>query len=269
MPSLKDHQALHAVKLLNIGDSGAGKTGALAALINAGYRMFILDYDNGLDPLREHVDPKKLDNIYFESLQDKLKQSGRSIIPKDQPRAFVTGIGLLDKWVDSASGEHMGSVWDWSTDTILVMDSLTHMSLSALRYILAINGRSGTKPWQSDWGEAMSLVEETLQLLYCKDIGCHVIVNAHVTYHENVELGITKGLPTALGTKLPPKVPTYFNTMVLTATKGGGSNTKRVIYTRPQGLVTAKCPVVHKVDRELPIDTGLATIFKTLTGDKT
>ena len=51
MPALSDHQSSQTTKMLFIGDSGSGKTGALASLAAAGYNLRILDVDNGVDIL--------------------------------------------------------------------------------------------------------------------------------------------------------------------------------------------------------------------------
>ena len=60
MPALGQHQSSDIVKMLFIGPSGAGKTGALASLASAGYNLRILDMDNGLDVLANVLnDPKK------------------------------------------------------------------------------------------------------------------------------------------------------------------------------------------------------------------
>mgnify|MGYP001496439716 CR=1 FL=1 len=49
MTSLADHHASSLVKMLYIGDSGTGKTGSLVSLVDAGYKVHVLDMDNGLD----------------------------------------------------------------------------------------------------------------------------------------------------------------------------------------------------------------------------
>jgi len=58
MPKLGDHQSKSTTKMLFVGDSGAGKTGALASLAAAGYHLHIMDLDNGLDVLNNYYDPK-------------------------------------------------------------------------------------------------------------------------------------------------------------------------------------------------------------------
>jgi septum formation inhibitor-activating ATPase MinD len=51
MPQATKHQSHRTTKMLNMGDAGSGKTGALASLAKAGQRLVILDFDNGLDIL--------------------------------------------------------------------------------------------------------------------------------------------------------------------------------------------------------------------------
>ena len=78
MPSLAQHQSNEFTKLLIEGDSGSGKTGALASLVGAGYKLRILDMDNGLDSLKSFVMkdcPDKIDNVEFRTLRDEYSSS--------------------------------------------------------------------------------------------------------------------------------------------------------------------------------------------------
>ena len=56
--TLETHTSATIVKMLLLGRSGAGKTGHLGTLAKAGYRIFLADFDSGLDIL---LDPKVLD----------------------------------------------------------------------------------------------------------------------------------------------------------------------------------------------------------------
>jgi Tfp pilus assembly pilus retraction ATPase PilT len=51
MPSMLDHESNELVKILVAADSGSGKTGSLASLVDAGFNLRILDFDNGLSVL--------------------------------------------------------------------------------------------------------------------------------------------------------------------------------------------------------------------------
>lgn len=267
MPNLSDFQKGAAIKTLVIGDSGTGKTGALASLAIAGYKLRILDYDAGLAPLVQYVKGHKdvltglpaIDNIKYETLQDPLKSVGGVILPSGQPTAFQKGLALLDKWAPPDASENLGSPSTWGLDTILVVDTLTFMSAACMRRAQALVGRSGKTPEIQDWGAAMSQIEDLLTILYSQTIKCHVIVNSHITYIEIGE-GMNKGYPNTLGNKLPPKVGRWFNYILQVKSVGSGASAKRYIYTQPEGMIDVKCPIPGLATK-LSLESGLAEFF--------
>ena len=92
MPSLADRQAAPLVKIMLIGHSGAGKTGALTSLVQAGYKLRILDMDQGLDALVNHVQatcPDKLPSVGYMSFRDsyKITPTGPTVV--GAPRALL------------------------------------------------------------------------------------------------------------------------------------------------------------------------------------
>lgn len=260
MPSMAEYSNNNSIKLLLIGPSGAGKTGALASLASK-YKLRIADFDNGLDPLFHFTKPEHRKNVEYLQFHDKFKKGPQGPVPLGVPTAFPRFLDALDNWKDGANA--YGSVYKWEPDTILVVDSLTHLSNAIMRYTLALVGRSGEQPWQSDWGDAMRHVEDLLTMLYSTDIKCHVLITAHVTYIENEDGTI--GYPNALGAKLPPKVPSYFNSMLIAQNKGSGSAAKKVIRTVPSGLVGAKFPVPG-APPEWGVEDGLLQAFNLLEG---
>jgi hypothetical protein len=88
----------------------------------------------------------------------------------------------------------------------------------------------------------------------------HVIVCTHVRYEE--DLG--KALANAIGKALGPDLPRYFNNMVLAETVGAGKMAKRIIKTVTTGTIDLKNENPFKVAAELPLETGMATLFKSL-----
>ena len=90
-----------------------------------------------------------------------------------------------------------------------------------------------------------------------------VIVISHVNYKEVFE-GVTKGYANAIGTALGPTLPRYFNTLVLAESVGAGKALKRKIKTVPTGIVDLKSPITYKLDAELPLETGMAELFRLL-----
>jgi ABC-type dipeptide/oligopeptide/nickel transport system ATPase component len=277
MPCLTQHPAAAAGKILIVGDSGSGKSGALVSLALAGYKLRILDWDNGLDIVRNQIaatDPKALQNVVYETCTDKMKSVGGIVVPDGVPKAWVKGMDLLTEWkmpeiTDPATktvypAYNLGKLETWGPDTVLVVDTLTFMSLAAMRYVCAVNGRSGKAPWQSDWGEAMRLVEDCLGMLYSDSIRCHIIVMSHIVMVTNESDQVLKGMPMAIGQKLSPKIGRYFNTVLQTKTRGSGAQKKHVILTRGEGLVDLKVSAPQALAPEYPQDTGLASIFKVL-----
>src|SRR5690349_16646671 len=124
MPSLANHQSNEFTKLLIEGDSGSGKTGALASLVGAGYKLRILDFDNGLETLKNYVLrdwPDKIANVEYRTLRDKRKMTGEGPIIEGVPKAFVDGIKMLDRWKYDQTD--LGVPATWGAECILILDS--------------------------------------------------------------------------------------------------------------------------------------------------
>src|SRR4051794_8162208 len=101
MPSLDKHQSSEFTKLLLEGDSGSGKTGSLASLVAAGFKLRVLDMDNGLDSLANAVKrtcPDKLGNVEFRTLRDKRRATPAGSVIDGVPSAFTNALGMLDRW---------------------------------------------------------------------------------------------------------------------------------------------------------------------------
>lgn len=262
MPRATTYSESKAVKLLFIGDSGTGKTGALASLVEAGYTLAILDFDNGLDYLVNHLRMKPnaaelLNRVYYETCTDKFKAVAGQMIPSGVPKAFTQAMNLLTNW--KTDDYDFGPLETWPEDRILVIDSLTFMSNAAFRHVDSVNHY---KDPRQTYGEAQERIENVLALLYSDEVPCPVIVNSHVTFVE-LDTGLTKGYPSSVGKALGPKIPRYFNTCLGAKTKGSGASSKRVILTRTDGLVDLKAALpAEKLPAELPIETGLADFFK-------
>lgn len=248
MPTLENYKAEKPIKMLVIGDSGTGKTGALASLANAGYKLHILDYDNGLDILSTTVKPEFLKNVEYETLTEKKKSVNGMIIPVGMPKAFTRGLALLTEWGNKYT----------SLDDVIVIDSLTFMSDAALEHVQAGAGHLGKNPEIQEWGMAMNLIEDMLSILYSDDIKCNVIINSHVKYLEDEGTRTIKAQVNTLGSKLPPKVGRYFNHMILATM----ANSKRVFKTKASMTIGLKSPNPDKVADTYPIETGLAEYFK-------
>jgi hypothetical protein len=260
MPSLDQHQSTTTTKLLLIGDSGAGKTASLTSLVEAGYKLRILDFDNGLDSLVGQIRRRcsdKARNVSYETLRDKYRGSGTGVVLDGPPKAFVTAMQLLDKWSD---GTKPG---EWGSDTVLVVDSLTFMSQCAFNYAQYLNPSAKDK--RTIFYGAQESIEHTLALLTSESFKPNVIVIAHMTFLNRPD-GTTKAFPVAVGQALSPKISPYFNSVALAESTGSGQGLKRVIRTVTTPLIDLKNPASFELAETLPIDSALATFFTTVQG---
>ena len=257
MPSLADHPSSTTTKLLLIGDSGSGKTGSLASLVKAGYKLRILDYDNGLDILKNTIlaeCPQFVNNIIYEPLIDDYGFSGALVIPKTAT-AFAKGMRLLDNWPT------LGGVNTWDHTSVLVIDSLSTLSYAAFNHVMAMNGRLGQQPHIDDWGRAQGALENMLAMLTGPQTKCNLIIMAHIANIEDAS-GISKGYPRSLGKSLSPRIGGYFNTVLLAKQVGSGAAAKRIIRTTIDGNIGVKHSVASRLESELPVATALATFFE-------
>lgn len=274
MPSLATLETSSPVKMLLMGDPGTGKTGALASLAKAGYKLRILDFDNGLQILPKLLagDSAAIARVEYETCIDDYIPMGDQMVPKST-KAATKAMKLLNEWkVTDASGQTttLGKPSEWGRDTILVIDSLTHLSKAVFNNVLSMNGRLGKQAFQSDWGEAIRVVESIIQALYGNTIKCNVIILAHITYQgTEINDADIRGYPMSLGNKLPAMMGSYFNVVCQVQTKGSGANLRRTIQTVSSGKVDLKTSDPKKVPAELPQDTGLADLFKILLGNPT
>ncbi len=262
MTSLADHHAGKLVKLLYMGDSGTGKTGSLVSLVAAGYKLHILDLDNGLDILKEYVMkecPDKIGNVDFETRRDKVKAGPSGPIMDGVPKAYIQSLQLMTKWSnDTVPAE-------WGENDIFVLDSFTGMGRAAFNWAKSIS--PSVKDPRQWYHMAQQAVEQVLGLLTSEAFKSNVIVTAHVQFIEGND-GTMRGYANSIGKALGPIIPTYFNTMVLARSSGSGMNVKRSILTAPTSMIDLKSPAPFKVDQELPLGSGLSTLFSKLKEGK-
>lgn len=260
---MTDHESNELVKAICAADSGSGKTGALASLVDAGFNVRILDFDNGLSVLKGFVkDRSKLANVhYVAGLQDKIQLvKGTGKIGIVQAPAFQRAMDALDKggkeyWGDEA----IGPVESWTSRDILVVDSLTMAGRASLQMVMQANAAGLKNPEIQHYGTAMDNIEKWVQMLMSSVTPCHVIINTHVTGVE----GDTRLYADALGSKLPPKLGRYTDNLIGLRLTGGA----RKFLTTRDGLLALKM-ATNRAAENYPIETGWVSIFEALTGKK-
>lgn len=253
-------------KTLFVGDSGTGKTGALLSLIMAGYNIKMLDFDNGADTLVQLIKkycPERLHQFDYITLRDKFKADPVHGIKIDgNAKAYKQGIKYLGKWDDDTLPA------EWGKDTIFVLDTLSSFGRAAFLWAQSLSplSNAGNKADGRQWyGTAQDSVKLVLDLLTSKEFKCHVIVTSHVQLIE-VQKDVYKGQVSAIGKALGSDIPKVFNTMLQAESIGTGDSVKRTILTKSTGLMENKTTIPWALEKKLPLETGLATIFEKVTG---
>lgn len=251
MPTLDQHQSSEFTKLIYIGDTSTGKTGSLVSLVLAGYKLRILDLDNGLDSLKFYGRQAGADlsTVEYETIRDEYKSSKAGPILRGGPQAFVAGLAKLTEWSEIEDEK-----------SFVIIDTLGTFGRQAFEWAKGMNPT--TKDPRQWYGTAQKALEDTLALLTGPSFKHNVIVMSHVNYKELVE-GVNKGYVSAIGTALGPSIPKYFNTLLLAEAIGSGTNVKRKIKTTPTGVIDLKTPN-PAIEASYDLSTGLAQIVAKL-----
>ncbi len=298
MPALADHHSASSTKLLLVGDSGSGKTGALASLAAEGYSLRVLDFDNGIDILKNYLtgvtpytarDSSAVGRVAYLTCTDSFRPAaGQPICIK--AAAWQRGIEALYHWKEPGDAQanppiapvDLGKIETWGPRDILVIDSLSTTAEAAMRYHLSLNGKLGatrtSNEARRDIGAAQNLVRSLLQMLYSDAIKCNVIVTAHITMVTEgglspnaegasaEEKDSARGFPSAIGRALSPHIPRYFNSVLTADTEGSGASTRHYIYTKCRGNVLVKTSAPLRVAPRYDLGTGLAEYFAAVRG---
>jgi len=257
---MTEHESSTLVKAMCAADSGSGKTGSLCSLIEAGFHVRILDFDNKLSVIRGHVkDKAKLANVhYVDKLQDSFQLTAGKLGIK-KAAAFQRAMDALDK----GGKEYWGSdtippLLQWTQRDILVVDSYSMAGRSALLMVMQANAAQFKTPEIQHYGVAMDDLEKWLQVLMSSAVPCHVIVNTHITGIE----GEARLYPQGLGSKGPPNYGKHVDNLIGLRLVAG----ERKFLTKKDGLLALK--TATPLAESYPIATGWVDIFEGLTGKK-
>lgn len=245
------------VKMIVVGNSGAGKTGSLASLV-PNYNLRILNFDgpniNTLAQFVKNSCPDRLSSISFENCRDVYGMGPKGPGVKGTPKALKTALQFLDQWPDGTTPA------EWGHDHILVIDSLSLLSKAA--YNWAHFNDPNVKDKRQTFFSAQQMVENIISLVTSDAFQTNVIVLTHIDLQETSD-GV-KGFPRAIGQALGSKIPMYFPTLVLLETSGTGENHKRKFRTIPTATIDLKTSAPFKINATYPISDGMAQIFSKL-----
>ena len=287
--SLADFASTAVVKTLAVGYPGTGKTGSLASLANSGrysLRVLALDGNTTVIPLLRYVKPEFHTKVeIYVPPRDTVRVGAERAETVGIPRRFTTTLNMLDRWKykrPDGTEVDFGPVKEWGPRDVLVLDNLTEVSTDAMRHVLMGANRVSNGPRQRDWGTAQDIIRAMVELLASDLVPCNVMVLAHlkmigppqpdeedseeVKQHKSSlrEIIPYRLCPLVLGQQLAGEIARYFPFSLLYERQVMGTQVKRMIVTKPRDTADAKMPV--DLPTELPIETGLLTIFDAVHG---
>ncbi len=273
----------------------SGKTGSAVALLRAGFRVIHADFDGNPHPIYTYATPEEregryihlpfADKVTFDTNAAEFKVSG-------EPRAIRNFVVFLQKgtytYADGTKLE-LGPSGEWSSNDVLLFDSTTSAGLAVMRRYLYSIGRTESTRRLKDWGVAAADMEKLFDMMRLPSLPYHLVVLSHLqtigpefaeepeakvdaekaaridmrneVRQQQLDAGVkTRNYPTGIGKKFPQHMAALFPCSVLTEVSGG----RRVFRTTPQEVIDIGVP--GKVKDYLPIETGLLTIFKAVTG---
>ncbi len=275
-----------AARILLVGYPGAGKTGSLASLIDAGYKIRMLDFEGNYSPMLQYSNPAMHKNVDIVSFKDKLRNGNKYIEVNGIPTAFASSLNMMDHWTykeEDGTVVDLGSSKDWGPDTIIVVDSLTAMGKASFRRAQAMLNKTPLNTTQQVWGLAMADQETFIEKLTDPSKRHHVIVLAHLKMvgpkdiqkddeqvtkdlkEKVMDLVDTRLYPSALGQQLPPVIGGYFPTLLKVERIVKAGKVQRVIRSDTGPELDTKIPAPRDFPAVLPIESGLLTIMDAIT----
>lgn len=292
------------IKAIVLGNSGSGKTGELISLASAGYRLWIMDYEDGADILENlirHPPPncqhwKKLtysgpDNpepgdINVVKISNTFKEFGGSLIAKSD--GWERANEALASWKAERKTGDPYFAYTLTDRDVLVQDTLSGLADLCVDHVLALNsramdGKSGSGPRIQDYKQMQGLMDFMMRALACDRMRAHWILNCHVsTYQEGGETqykldnagnqqkiqtgGRSVGFPKSTGETMSKSLGRHFNNVLFLDERPAIGGSERFLSTASKGIVRVKSQSPFGTERDYKIETGLADFFEDIRG---
>lgn len=167
---------------MHIGFPGSGKTGALACLANAGYKLRGLDYDGNVASLVPYLSDAALvpGQVDVVTLQDRMRNGDKYVEPVGIPTSFNEGLEMLIQWkykLEDGTEVDLGKSNDWGQDTIVFVDTVTTWAKAAKLRAMKMSNKNPGNMTSAVWGMAVADVTNAINIMKQKNF--HLIINAH------------------------------------------------------------------------------------------
>lgn len=246
---------------LLLGPTGTGKTYSLRTFLDAGVTPFILSTEPGIESTLGDLPPETIHwhyippaSVDWADLIDSAKKintfdlktlSGLSDINKRKYGQFMEVLAQCNNFHCQRCNQDFGDVSSWGPDRAFIVDSLSGLNIMAMNLVV------GSKPVKAmaDWGIAMDNLERLITKL-TTDTSCYFVLTSHVERETDEITGGTSIMVSTLGRKLAPKLPRFFDDVVLCVKEGkdfSWSTTAHGVDLKNRNLpLSAKIPPTFK-----------------------
>ncbi len=225
MPNARDATSIATHRILNLGDTGSGKTTQFLTLPGKKY-AYIFD-PNALRSLSGH------DVDYDEYMPGVVASAATSLSKgKTSDRRSTTTSDVYQLWeaeFETRIAEGFFDQYDW-----IGLDSFTTFSDVVMDRILSINGRFGQWPNQDDYGPQMIAIQNVCRTL--TGMGKGVYMTGHLDTKQDQTTMKMNRQPMMTG-RLVSKLPLLFSDIFYAGTElDEKGSLKYQIQTVPSGI---------------------------------
>jgi hypothetical protein len=203
-------------RILIVGEPAAGKTGALAQLANAGYRLCIHDFDSNARVIGSFLKPDAAD-IYINTyavakITITNLFAGAGVATQEAVNEMRRFCKMLEHW--KTDSEDLGPSSALTAKDVIVIDSGTF--LGKLLLLAAHEDPKTKKDLRSLYGVAGEYYGAILDYLTGNKIGATVILLTHIMQSGQKDdngniIGKAIEIPVAVGEKAGKEMRTYFS----------------------------------------------------------
>lgn len=253
-------------RILICGEPAAGKTGSLAQLANAGYRLMIHDFDQNTRVIGSYLKPKAADVYVSTYTAAKITNTnlfvGTGVAGTQALNELRRFTKMLEHW-KVPDGEDLGPCSSWTSKDVVVIDSGTF--LGELLLLAAKEDPDTKRDDRSLYNVAGRYYGAILDQLKGEKVGASVIVLTHLMQigdkdEQGKITGRQRDIPVGIGEKFSKKMQTYFSDIWhLEVDRAGG----RVFKTAATSSASLRTSAPTLIKASEPFD--LASMLDRLT----
>jgi len=255
-------------RILICGEPAAGKTGSLAQLANAGYRLMIHDFDQNTRVIGSYLKPDAADVYVSTYAAAKITNTnlfaGTGVAGTQALNELRRFIKMLEHW-KVPDGEDLGPCSSWTSKDVVVIDSGTF--LGELLLLAASEDPKTKRDGRSLYNEAGNYYGAILDHLTGNKVGATVILLTHIRQtgdkdEQNRIIAKHRDIPVGVGEKFSKDMQTYFSDIWHLEVDRAGGRVFKTAATNSASLRTSAPALIKATE---PFD--LASMLDRLTKD--